>query len=64
VWSDESMKPMNDPCSHVTFAAPTGPHAGLLWIPGGSLLMGSDRRYAEEASVHMRVSAIERYLGV
>jgi sulfatase modifying factor 1 len=46
------MKPMIDPCSHVSAAAPTGPHAGLLWIPGGSFLMGSDRHYAEEAPAH------------
>src|SRR5262249_9441256 len=27
-------------------------HADMVWIPGGSFRMGSDRHYAEEAPVH------------
>src|SRR5215831_11563537 len=30
-------------------------HADMVWIPGGTFHMGSDRHYAEEAPVH-RVS--------
>src|SRR4051812_21648625 len=33
-----------------TGAAP--PVQGMLWIPGGEFLMGSDRHYAEEAPAH------------
>jgi formylglycine-generating enzyme len=46
------MKPMVDPFSDVASAATIGLHAGLLWIPGGSFLMGSDRHYPEEAPAH------------
>jgi sulfatase modifying factor 1 len=28
------------------------PHPGMLWIPGGTFLMGSDSHYAEEAPAH------------
>jgi formylglycine-generating enzyme required for sulfatase activity len=27
-------------------------HSDLVWIPGGTFRMGSDRHYAEEAPVH------------
>lgn len=41
---------MVDPRSHS--ATSLGPHPGLLWIPGGTFLMGSDRHYPEEAPAH------------
>jgi sulfatase modifying factor 1 len=28
------------------------PDAGMVWVPGGTFLMGSDRHYAEEAPAH------------
>jgi formylglycine-generating enzyme required for sulfatase activity len=28
------------------------PWEGMAWIPGGAFLMGSDRRYPEEAPAH------------
>ncbi len=28
------------------------PHKNMVWIPGGTFLMGSDQHYAEEAPVH------------
>ena len=28
------------------------PHAGMVWIPGGTFLMGSDHHYPEEAPAH------------
>src|SRR5262245_61255014 len=34
-------------------AAPSPPPAeGMVWIPGGTFLMGSDRHYPEEAPAH------------
>jgi formylglycine-generating enzyme len=34
-------------------AAPeSSPHADMVWIPGGTFRMGSDRHYTEEAPVH------------
>lgn len=30
----------------------TAPHPGMVWIPGGVFLMGSDRHYPEEAPAH------------
>jgi sulfatase modifying factor 1 len=33
-------------------ATSIGPRPGLLWIPGGTFLMGSDRHYPEEAPAH------------
>src|SRR4029450_3153781 len=38
-------------------APPPGPApaAGMVWVPGGTFLMGSDRHYPEEAPAH-RVS--------
>jgi formylglycine-generating enzyme required for sulfatase activity len=33
--------------------AKAGPHRpGMIWIPGGTFLMGSDRHYPEEAPAH------------
>lgn len=29
-----------------------GPHTGMVWVPGGRFLMGSDRHYPEEAPIH------------
>src|SRR5687767_450607 len=31
------------------------PHPGMVWVPGGTFLMGSDDHYPEEAPAH-RVS--------
>ena len=28
------------------------PHPGMIWIPGGEFLMGSDNAYPEEAPAH------------
>ena len=28
------------------------PHAGMVWVPGGTFLMGSDQHYPEEAPAH------------
>jgi len=33
-------------------ASTSSPHADMVWIPGGTFRMGSDRHYAEEAPVH------------
>ena len=33
-------------------ASESSPHADMVWIPGGTFRMGSDRHYAEEAPVH------------
>jgi formylglycine-generating enzyme required for sulfatase activity len=33
-------------------ASEGSPHADMVWIPGGTFRMGSDRHYAEEAPVH------------
>lgn len=44
--------------SHVAEAAPssapdrTTPPEGMVWVPGGTFLMGSDRHYPEEAPAH------------
>ena len=31
------------------------PHPGMIWIPGGTFLMGSDKHYPEEAPAHRAV---------
>ena len=31
---------------------PSSGHADMVWIPGGTFRMGSDKHYAEEAPVH------------
>jgi sulfatase modifying factor 1 len=28
------------------------PHSGMVWIPGGTFVMGSDKHYPEEAPTH------------
>jgi len=33
-------------------ASESSPHSDMVWIPGGTFRMGSDRHYAEEAPVH------------
>jgi len=33
-------------------ASDRSPHADMVWIPGGTFRMGSDKHYAEEAPVH------------
>ena len=35
---------------------PSSRHADMVWIPGGTFRMGSDKHYAEEAPVHQRDS--------
>ena len=35
-----------------TAASEASPHADMIWIPGGTFRMGSDKHYAEEAPVH------------
>lgn len=30
----------------------TAPHPGMVWIPGGSFFMGSDKHYPEESPAH------------
>ena len=49
---------MNDRATVATAKQPSLGHApseGMVWVPGGTFLMGSDRHYPEEAPVH-RVS--------
>jgi len=44
---------MNDPVvSSGTRPTSAPPHPGMVWIPGGSFLMGSDSHYPEEAPAH------------
>ena len=39
--------------ANVPSARPGSPPApGMLWVPGGSFLMGSDQHYPEEAPAH------------
>jgi len=35
-----------------TAASEASPHADMIWIPGGTFRMGSDKHYAEETPVH------------
>ena len=35
-----------------TRSASEAPHPGMLWIPGGTFLMGSEKHYPEEAPTH------------
>jgi sulfatase modifying factor 1 len=35
-----------------TFVAEMSPMSGMVWVPGGTFLMGSDQHYAEEAPAH------------
>jgi formylglycine-generating enzyme required for sulfatase activity len=47
---------MNDRSETATSRAGTAaPQSGMVWVPGGEFLMGSDRHYPEEAPAH-RVS--------
>ena len=49
---------MSDPATVATAKQPSEGHPpseGMVWIPGGTFLMGSDRHYPEEAPAH-RVS--------
>ena len=47
--------PQDDTRSEARPAPGKPPAEGMVWIPGGTFLMGSDRHYPEEAPVH-RVS--------
>ena len=38
-------------------AAESWCHADMVWIPGGTFHMGSDKHYAEESPVHRVVGA-------
>ena len=33
-------------------AGQTPPHHDMVWIPGGTFMMGSDKHYSEEAPAH------------
>ncbi len=51
--SPEAGSPTGDPLQGTRGAEPTTPpFPDMLWIPGGSFLMGSDRHYPEEAPAH------------
>ena len=44
---------MNElPTSDLSGSASPRPYPGMVWIPGGEFLMGSDRHYPEEAPAH------------
>jgi len=34
------------------YRAPSGPAKNMVWVPGGSFLMGSEDFYSEERPVH------------
>ncbi len=38
--------------AHPSEAGIAPPHPGMVWIPGGTFMMGSDGHYAEEAPAH------------
>jgi formylglycine-generating enzyme len=38
---------------HAVSGAGTSPSQDMVWVPGGTFLMGSDRHYPEEASAHV-----------
>ena len=40
------------PAQAQSSAPEASPHAGMVWIPGGTFRMGSDDHYLEEAPVH------------
>ena len=42
----------DDTVADVPAAWPGGPPPGMVWIPGGTFLMGSDDHYPEEAPAH------------
>jgi formylglycine-generating enzyme required for sulfatase activity len=46
-WSEHTGK---EPADFVTLGKPPDVH--MVWIPGGTFLMGSDKHYREEAPAH------------
>lgn len=38
--------------TEMKFDEQTTPHPGMVWIPGRTFLMGSDKHYPEEAPAH------------
>ena len=44
------MSPVTDGRPSAGSDAP--PYPGMVWVPGGTFLMGSDHHYAEEAPAH------------
>jgi formylglycine-generating enzyme len=45
-----NLPPATDARAPVAAEAP--PHPGMVWVPGGTFVMGSDHHYAEEAPAH------------
>src|SRR3954462_3501942 len=45
-----NVRPASQARASVPSEAP--PHPGMVWVPGGTFMMGSNHHYAEEAPAH------------